>query len=242
MASILGEYTTEELLDEAARRINCAKGGFKGVVLMGPPGAGKGTQAPKLKDEFCACHLSTGDMLRAAVAAKTSLGLQAKAKMEAGELVSDDIVTGIIAEELQSEKCKNGFILDGFPRTVAQAETLDQILKEQEKKIDDVISIEVPDNVLVDRITGRRIHKPSGRSYHVLFNPPKAEGKDDVTGEDLIQRKDDNEETLKPRLEAFHVQTMPVMEHYDKQNLLRVIDGNTSLRNVWERVMASLSK
>merc|ERR1712083_707358 len=150
----------DELLDEASRRINCAKASFRGLILMGPPGAGKGTQAPKLSDEYCACHLSTGDMLRAAVAAKTELGLQAKDVMDAGGLVSDDLVCGIVGEALKGEKCTNGFILDGFPRTTKQAEMLDDILKDQGKKIDDVVQIDVPQELLLDRITGRRIHKP----------------------------------------------------------------------------------
>eukprot|EP00494_Astrolonche_serrata_P023112 UN23369 len=149
-------------------------------------------------------------MLRAAVAAKTDLGKKAKAIMERGDLVPDDVVVGIVQDAIKRPECAKGFILDGFPRTLKQAEALDKMLDEQNKKIDDVILFDVPDDVLVKRITGRRIHKPSGRSYHLEFNPPKVEGKDDVTGEKLIQRKDDNEETLRPRLKNYHNQTMPL--------------------------------
>lgn len=208
---------------------------------MGPPGAGKGTQSPKLEDRFCACHLATGDMLRAAVAAKTELGLKAKEIMNAGGLVSDDIVNGIVGNALKRKECEKGFILDGFPRTLGQAEALDGILKEQGKKIDDVVCLEVPDDVLLPRLTGRRIHKPSGRSYHLVFNPPKVEGKDDVTGEPLIQRKDDNEATIGPRLANYHKQTAPLKDFYAKQGLLRAINGNTSLKNVWHRILAGMN-
>jgi len=237
----LSGATLEELLDEAERRINCAKPGHKGIVLMGPPGAGKGTQSPRLKDRYCSCHLATGDMLRAAVAAKTELGLKAKAIMESGGLVSDDIVNGIVADSLKKPECAKGFILDGFPRTLGQAKALDKILQEQGKKIDDVVLLEVPDDILVTRIVGRRIHKPSGRSYHVDFNPPKMEGVDDVTGEPLIQRKDDNEEVLRPRLKNYHSQTSPLAQYYSTQGLLRTIDANTSLSNVWQRIKAAMS-
>lgn len=237
----LSSVSLEQLLDEAERRIQCAKPGFRGVVLMGPPGAGKGTQSPKLKDRICGCHLATGDMLRAAVAAKTALGMKAKAIMERGDLVPDEVVNGIVSDSLKAPECSKGFILDGFPRTIGQAKALDKILQEQNKKIDDVILLEVPDNILVHRITGRRIHKQSGRSYHVEFNPPKVDGIDDVTGEPLIQRKDDNEETLRPRLKNYHAQTSPLANYYGSQGLLRRIDANSTLSNVWQRIKASMS-
>jgi len=237
----LEQYSLEDLLNEAEKRINCARATFRGIVLMGPPGAGKGTQSPKLKDKHCACHLATGDMLRAAVAAKTELGLKAKAIMERGDLVPDEVVNGIVGEALKSPDCQKGFILDGFPRTLGQAQALDEILKEQGKKIDDVVLLEVPDNQLVARISGRRIHKASGRSYHVEFNPPKVEGLDDVTGEPLYQRKDDNAETLIPRLANYHKQTAPLADYYESTGVLKRIDGNTTLANVWARIKAAMN-
>lgn len=153
-------------------------------------------------------------MLREAVAAGTPLGLKAKSIMEAGKLVDDDLVVGLIKENINTPACAKGFLLDGFPRNVKQAKMLDEVLAEQGEKIDNVVNFQVDDEVLVERITGRRIHKASGRSYHVKFNPPKVEGKDDITGEPLIQRPDDNENTLRTRLETFHEQTRPVLEHY----------------------------
>jgi len=240
--SSLDDFSLEQLMDEAERRINCNIATFKGMILVGPPGAGKGTQAPKLANEYCACHLSTGDMLRAAVAAKTPMGLKAKAVMDAGQLVSDDIVNGIVADSLMKPECEKGFILDGYPRTAAQAAELDKILESQNKAIDDVVQIDVPKELLMERITGRRIHKPSGRSYHVKFNPPKVSGKDDVTGEDLIQRRDDNEQTMGPRLDAYKNQTLPILEFYKKKGVVRTVDGNAKPPHVWERILSVLRR
>jgi adenylate kinase len=166
-----------------------------------------------VQKEHCLCHLATGDMLREAVAAKTPLGLQAKAAMEAGQLVSDDLVVGIISDAVKRPDCRNGFILDGFPRTVVQAEKLDGMLAARGTQIDKVLNFNVPDAVLVERVTGRWVHPASGRSYHTSFAPPRVPGLDDITGEPLVQRKDDNAETLKSRLAAFHQQTAPVRVH-----------------------------
>ena len=211
----------------------------KCIILIGPPGAGKGTHAPAIVKEYGLPHLSTGDMLRAAVAAGTELGKQAKEVMAAGQLVSDDLVNGIVAEALNDEKCKNGFILDGYPRTVTQAEALDKELKKVNRSITHVINLSVPDNILKERILGRLIHKPSGRSYHVKFNPPKVEMKDDVTGEALIKRGDDTEESLTVRLTAFRKQTEPVISHY-KSNFDCVynIDANCDMSKVWSQINA----
>jgi adenylate kinase len=160
-------------------------------------GCGKGTQAPKLKRENCLCHLATGDMLRAAVSAGTEMGKKADAVMKSGGLVSDDIVVGIISEAIQQPECRKGFILDGFPRTVAQAQKLDAMLQQRQEQLNAVVNFAIPDSVLLPRVTGRLVHPASGRSYHKLFNPPKVPMKDDVTGDALIQRADDNEQSMK---------------------------------------------
>lgn len=210
------KFSTQSLIDELKRRVRCAEKQTKlNSILFGPPGSGKGTASPKLKYDYCLCHLSTGDMLRAAVSAGTEMGRKAKSVMDAGKLVSDDIVVGIIADNINSSKCSKGFILDGFPRTVDQAKQLDKLLADKGEKIDKVVSFDCSEKVLTDRITGRRIHKPSGRSYHITFNPPKVADKDDITGEPLIQRKDDTEEVLKTRLASFNEKTAPVLSHYD---------------------------
>ena len=173
------------------------------MVLIGPPGAGKGTQAPNLVEKFKAAHLATGDMLRSQVAKGTPLGVEAKKIMDKGGLVSDEIMVNMIKDELlNNEACKNGFILDGFPRTIPQAEKLDQMLAEQGRPLEKAVELKVDDELLVARITGRLVHPPSGRSYHTLFNPPKKEMTDDITGEALVQRSDDNADALKKRLGA----------------------------------------
>jgi len=177
-------------------------------------------------------------MLRDAVRAGSEMGRAAKAVMERGELVSDDIVVGIIRENLNKPSCKGGFILDGFPRTLKQAEMLDEILAKQNAKIQSVVNFEIPDATLVERITGRRVHPASGRSYHVKFAPPKVEGKDDITGEPLVQRKDDNEEALRTRLGAFHAQTKPILEHY--KPVVSNVDATKNIDSVYAQVSAAL--
>lgn len=180
------------------------------IILLGPPGAGKGTQANLIKDKFNIPQISTGDMLRAAVKAGTPLGLEAKKVMDAGGLVSDELILGLVKERVNEADCKNGYLLDGFPRTIAQADGMVGLGIDVEY----VVEITVEDSAIISRMSGRRAHLASGRTYHVEFNPPKVEGKDDVTGEDLVQRDDDKEETVRNRLDIYHEQTSPLVEHY----------------------------
>jgi adenylate kinase len=182
------------------------------LILLGPPGAGKGTQANFIKEKFNIPQISTGDMLRAAVKAGTPLGLEAKKVMDAGGLVSDDIIIGLVKDRLKQPDCANGYLFDGFPRTIPQADAM----KEAGVTIDYVLEIDVPDESIIERMSGRRVHQPSGRTYHVKFNPPKVAGKDDVTGEELIQRDDDKEETVKKRLAVYHDQTEVLVDYYNK--------------------------
>jgi len=207
------------------------------TILVGPPGAGKGTQAPKIRDKYCICHLATGDMLREQVSQKTPLGVEAKKIMDAGGLVSDEIMVGMIRDQLENNKaCKNGFVLDGFPRTVPQAEKLDGMLSDRKEKLDSVVQLNIADQLLISRITGRLIHPASGRTYHKEFHPPKKSMTDDVTGEPLIQRSDDNIDTLRKRLAAFHSQTGPVVEYYKSKGLWIGIDAAQSPSVVWDNL------
>ena len=182
------------------------------VILLGAPGAGKGTQAKFITEKFGIPQISTGDMLRAAVKAGTELGLKAKSVMDSGGLVSDDLIINLVKERIAQPDCVNGFLFDGFPRTIPQA----QALVDNGVELDHVVEIAVEDDEIVQRIAGRRVHEASGRVYHVAHNPPKAEGKDDVTGEELVQRKDDTEETVRHRLSVYHSQTKPLVAFYQK--------------------------
>ncbi len=180
------------------------------IILLGAPGAGKGTQATFIKEKFNIPQISTGDMLRAAVKAGTPLGLEAKGHMDSGGLVPDAVIIGLVSERIKEADCANGFLFDGFPRTIPQADAM----KAAGVPIDYVVEIDVPDSAIVERMSGRRSHPASGRTYHVKFNPPKLAGKDDVTGEDLVQRPDDAAETVMKRLEVYHSQTKPLVDYY----------------------------
>lgn len=215
------------------------------VILLGPPGAGKGTQAAYITERLNVPQISTGDMLRAAVKAGTPLGLEAKKVMDTGGLVSDDIIIGLVKERIAQDDCRNGFLFDGFPRTIAQADAL----KDAQIKIDAVVELQVDDEEIVRRISGRRTHPGSGRVYHVLYNPPKVEGKDDVTGEPLVQRDDDQEETVRKRLEVYHQQTRPLVDYYsswaasgdaDAPRYIAV-DGLGPVDEVKQRIMQGLT-
>lgn len=183
------------------------------IVLLGAPGAGKGTQAQFLMAKFGIPQISTGDMLRAAIKAGTELGKQAKAVMDAGQLVSDELIIGLVKERVAQDDCKAGFLLDGFPRTIPQADAM----KENGITVDNVLEFDVPDEVIVERMAGRRVHSGSGRVYHLVYNPPKVEGKDDVTGEDLSIRPDDEEATVRKRLAIYHEQTKPLVDFYQAE-------------------------
>ena len=214
------------------------------VLLLGAPGAGKGTQAQFIKEAFNIPQISTGDMLRAAVKAGTSLGIEAKKIMDAGGLVRDDIIIGLVKERIQEADCANGFLFDGFPRTLAQAEAM----KEAGVVLDFVVEIDVPDEVIVERMSGRRVHVASGRTYHLVYNPAKVAGKDDETGEDLIQRDDDQAETVQKRLNVYHEQTEVLVDYYGKQSVETglpgyiKVDGTQDVNEVKEQVLAQLQE
>ena len=203
------------------------------LVLMGLPGAGKGTQAEKIVDKYSIPHISTGDMFRSAIKEGTNLGLQAKSFMDKGGLVPDEVTIGIVRERLSKEDCVKGFLLDGFPRTVPQAEALENILSDLNKKIDFVINIDVEKELLMERLTGRRICKSCGSTYHLVFNPPAQEGVCDRCNGELYQRADDNEETVQNRLEVNLKQTKPLLDFYETKGYLRNINGKQDIRKVF---------
>jgi len=210
------------------------------LILLGPPGAGKGTQAKMLTETFGIPQISTGDILRAAVKEGTPLGKQAQAFMDDGKLVPDEVVIGIVTERLQEPDCNQGFILDGFPRTVAQADALQENLRELGKELDRVIALQVDTEALVERLTGRRTCKSCGRGYHVKFDPPAVEGRCDACGGELYQRDDDREETIRKRLEVYERQTAPLIDYYRNAGLLIEVDGMQQIEEVRETLLAAL--
>jgi len=223
---LIGEHVPQKpSFDRGGIRVN--------LVLMGLPGAGKGTQAEKIVDKYDIPHISTGDMFRSAINEGTELGLQAKSFMDKGELVPDEVTIGIVRERLSKEDCEAGFLLDGFPRTVAQAEALETILSDLNKKINFVINIDVAKEFLMDRLTGRRICKSCGSTYHLIFNPPAAEGVCDRCGGELYQRADDNEDTVHNRLEVNLKQTKPLLDFYETKGYLCNINGRQDIRKVF---------
>jgi len=211
------------------------------LILLGPPGAGKGTQAERLTDDFNLTYIATGNILREAVAQETTLGKQAKVFMDAGELVPDEVITGVILEAVEGPDARDGFLLDGFPRTVAQADALDAGLEELDRRLTAAILIDVPDEEVLRRMSGRRVSVKTGRVYHVEFDPPKHEGRCDVDGSRLVQRDDDRPETVAHRLEVYHEKTAPLIDYYEKQGLLRRFDGTRTPTEVHDHIRATIA-
>jgi len=215
------------------------------LILLGPPGAGKGTQAAFIIEKFSIPQIATGDMLRAAVKAQTPLGIEAKKVMDAGQLVSDEIIIGLVKDRLQNSDCQNGYLFDGFPRTIPQADAL----KNEKIKLDFVIELDVPEEVIIERISGRRVHPASGRTYHVNFNPPKNADTDDLTGEALVQRDDDKEETVRERLEVYKNQTQPLVQYYSEwaqsgdplAPAHRKVSGVGTVEEIQQRILDALN-
>ncbi|WP_027363669.1 adenylate kinase [Desulfotruncus alcoholivorax] len=212
------------------------------LLIMGPPGAGKGTQAEVLVKELNITHISTGDMFRAAIKEGTEMGLKAKEYMDKGALVPDEVVVGMVKDRLSKSDCADGFLLDGFPRTLEQAKALDATLQAMGIKLDGVINIAVPREKLMARLTGRRVCRGCGASYHILFNPPQAEGKCNSCGGELYQRSDDNEEAVGNRLDVYEAQTQPLIDYYKSQGLLININGDQDIKKVLEDILSSLKK
>jgi adenylate kinase len=210
------------------------------LILMGPPGAGKGTQAEPLANHFKVPHISTGDMFRSALKEQTTLGLKAKEYMDSGSLVPDELTIGIVAERLKKTDCQNGFLLDGFPRTAAQADALARILTEMDLNLNGVIYIDVDNDILLERLTGRRVCKQCSATYHIVFAPPITSGRCDKCGGELYQRDDDTLQTVENRLQVYNDQTQPLLDYYHKENLLIRIDGNQGIDRVFHDILKAL--
>lgn len=206
------------------------------VVLFGPPGAGKGTQAKSICNRYSIPHISTGDIFRKNISENTPLGIEAKKYIDNGQLVPDEVTINMVKDRLQAEDCKMGYLLDGFPRTVHQANALEEFLKDREESLDTALLIQVPSEFILERMTGRRVCPSCGASYHVKFNPTKIESKCDVCGSDIIQRKDDSEETVKERLAVYERQTQPLIEYYKEKKLLSAVDGTKAINEVFESI------
>ncbi|EUD67479.1 adenylate kinase [Plasmodium inui San Antonio 1] len=236
MSDNLEKFSTVDLLNELKRRYSCLNKPDGRYIFLGAPGSGKGTQSLNLKKSHCYCHLSTGDLLREAAEKKNDIGNKIRNIINEGKLVDDDVVLTLVDDKLKSPQCKKGFILDGYPRNVKQAEDLNKLLQTNQMKLNGVFYFNVPDDVLVKRISGRLIHKPSGRIYHKTFNPPKTPFKDDITNEPLIQREDDNEEVLKKRLNVFKSETTPLINYYKDKNLLINLDATQPANDLEKKI------
>jgi len=210
------------------------------IVLLGPPGAGKGTQAKSISNRYSIPHISTGDIFRKNISENTPLGIEAKKYIDKGQLVPDEVTINMVKDRLQEDDCKSGFLLDGFPRTVIQAEALQEFLLERDKNLDTALLIEVPTEFILERMTGRRVCPSCGASYHIKYNPPIHGDKCDVCGSDIIQRKDDSEETVSERLDVYKKQTQPLIDFYKEKNLLSVVDGTKAINEVFEGICALL--
>ena len=206
------------------------------IVLLGPPGAGKGTQAKSISNRYSILHISTGDIFRKNISENTPLGIEAKRYMDNGQLVPDEVTINMVKDRLEQDDCKNGYLLDGFPRTVHQAEALEEFLNSREESLDTSLLIEVPTNFILERMTGRRVCPSCGASYHVKFNPPTEDGKCSVCGSDVIQRKDDTVETVQERLDVYQRQTQPLIDFYKAKNQLSVVDGTKAINEVFDDI------
>lgn len=206
------------------------------IVLLGPPGAGKGTQAKSISNRYSILHISTGDIFRKNISENTPLGIEAKRYMDNGQLVPDEVTINMVKDRLEQDDCKNGYLLDGFPRTVHQAEALDEFLSSRGESLDTSLLIEVPTNFILERMTGRRVCPSCGASYHVKFNPPTEDGKCNVCGSEVIQRKDDTVETVQERLDVYQRQTQPLIDFYKAKNKLSVVDGTKAINEVFEDI------